>query len=222
MAITPSTHPPKGQIMFTKHLARTTADDSRRHARRGHPSAAVVISSIALFAGLGGVGYAASTIGSAQIKNNSVQGADIKNATIKSADIALGTRIGLKGQKGPAGQQGPAGQTGPKGDPGAPGALGAPGLSGLEKVTDSTGVADSTSPKSITINCPAGKKVLGTAFDILGATTGAEPNLYKEASIDQIVVAADLGSVSFGAYEQKGGSADNWSLYGTVLCATVA
>lgn len=204
--------------MFTKHLRRTSTStgDSGRRAGRRHPSAAVIISSIALFAGLGGVGYAAGTIGSAQIKNNSVQGADIKNATIKSADIALGTRLGLKGQKGPAGDQGPAGQPGPKGDPGAP------GLSGLEKVTGSTGAGDSVSPKSLTITCPAGKQVVGTAFDILGGTSGAAPNQYKEVSMDQLVVAADLTSVSFGAYEQKGGSADNWSLYGTVLCATVA
>jgi hypothetical protein len=205
--------------MFTKHLRRADTDNSARRAGRRHPSAAVVISSIALFAGLGGVGYAAGTIGSAQIKNNSVQGADIKNGTIKSTDIALGTRLGLKGQKGPAGNQGPAGQPGLKGDTGAPGA---PGLSGLEKVTSSTGAGDSVSPKSLTVACPAGKQVVGTAFDILGGTTGVAPNQYKEVSMDQLVVQPDLSSVSFGAYEQKGGSADNWALYGTVLCATVA
>jgi len=189
--------------------------------RRRHPSAAVIISSIALFAGLGGVGYAAGTIGSTQIKNNSVQGADIKNGTIKAADIALGTRLGLKGQKGSTGQQGPAGQTGAKGDPGAPGAPGGPGVSGLERVFDTTG-SDSDSPKSIVVSCPAGKSVVGTGYDLSGALAGAGVNQSKEATVDQVSIASNLGSASFSAYEQKGGSALNWSLRGNVLCATVA
>lgn len=204
--------------MFTKHLRCASTDDSARSAGRRHPSAAVIISSIALFAGLGGVGYAASTIGSPQIRNNAVQGIDIKDGTIKSADIALGTRNGLKGQKGAIGQQGPAGEPGPKGDPGAPGA---PGLSGLERVSDDTAF-NSDSPKNVTIACPAGKKVIGTGFDINGGATGNAPNQYKEATTDQVLIAADLGSVSFTAYEQAGGSATDWLVRGTILCASVS
>jgi hypothetical protein len=210
--------------MFTKHLRRTRTDDSGRSTGRRHPSAAVIIASIALFAGLGGVGYAASTIGSLQIRNNSVQGLDIKDATIKSADIALGTRNGLRGQQGATGQQGPAGQPGPKGDPGAPGAPGnpgAPGLSGLERVTDHT-VSDSNSPKILNVPCPAGKQVVGTGFDISGAVAGVGLNQSKEATVDRVGIAANLGSATFNGYEQKGGSAENWALYGTILCATVA
>jgi hypothetical protein len=51
------------------------------------PSPALVISLIALFVALGGVGYAAATIGSGQIKNNSVRGKDIRNRTIASKDV---------------------------------------------------------------------------------------------------------------------------------------
>jgi hypothetical protein len=54
---------------------------------RWRPTPALVISCIALFVALGGVGYAAATIGSAQIKNNSVRGRDIKNGTIRSRDV---------------------------------------------------------------------------------------------------------------------------------------
>ena len=90
-------------------------------------SPATVIASIALFASLGGVGYAAATIGSAQIKNNSVQGKDIKNGTIKSPDIAQGTRNALKGQTG---AKGAAGANGTNGTNGANGANGAPGQKG--------------------------------------------------------------------------------------------
>ena len=209
--------------MFSKHSTRTSADEPRRSARGARPSAAMIVSSIALFTALSGGAYAAATIGSAQIKNNSVQGADIKDATIKSADIARGTRNGLKGQQGPAGQPGAKGDKGDKGDPGeagAPGAPGAPGVSGLQQVTLIT-PSNSNSGKSIVVACPAGKKVLGTAFDIAGGTTGADPNLYKEVTIDEVDLAPDSTSATFYAYEQKGGSAETWFLSGTVICAAV-
>jgi hypothetical protein len=51
------------------------------------PSPALVISLVALFVSLGGVGYAAATIGSAQIKNNSIRGKDIRNSTITGKDV---------------------------------------------------------------------------------------------------------------------------------------
>jgi hypothetical protein len=51
------------------------------------PSPAMAVAVVSLFVALGGVGYAAATIGSAQIKNNSIRGKDIKNRTIGSKDI---------------------------------------------------------------------------------------------------------------------------------------
>jgi hypothetical protein len=51
------------------------------------PSPALVVSLIALFVSLGGVGYAAATIGSSQIKNNSVQSKDVKNSSLTGKDI---------------------------------------------------------------------------------------------------------------------------------------
>lgn len=92
-----------------------------RRLRRGRPTPAMAIACTALFMALGGVGYAAATVGSAQIKNNSVQGKDIKNSTIKSKDISKGTRDALKGQSGPAGSNGSNGANGANGAPGAPG-----------------------------------------------------------------------------------------------------
>lgn len=50
-------------------------------------SPGLVIAVLALVLASGGVGYAAATIGSAQIKNNSVTGIDIKNRTLTSADV---------------------------------------------------------------------------------------------------------------------------------------
>lgn len=55
----------------------------------GRPSPALVISCIALFVALGGVGYAAATgsIDGREIKNNSVASKDIKNSSIVGGDV---------------------------------------------------------------------------------------------------------------------------------------
>src|SRR5215213_8668612 len=78
----------------------------------GRPSPATVMSAIALFVSLGGVGYAAATIGSAQIVNNSVSSRDIKNRTIRSKDISKKAVSALRGRKGAKGERGPAGERG--------------------------------------------------------------------------------------------------------------
>jgi hypothetical protein len=54
---------------------------------RFRPSPAMIVACAALFVALGGVGYAAATIGSSQIKNNSVRGKDIRNSTITGKDV---------------------------------------------------------------------------------------------------------------------------------------
>ena len=54
---------------------------------RSHITYANVVASLALFLALGGVGYAAATIGSGQIKNNSVRSKDIRNKTVVGKDV---------------------------------------------------------------------------------------------------------------------------------------
>jgi hypothetical protein len=51
------------------------------------PSPALVISLIALFVSLGGVGYAAVTITGKNVKNSSLTGKDIKNSSLAGADV---------------------------------------------------------------------------------------------------------------------------------------
>jgi hypothetical protein len=46
-----------------------------------------VVAVLALVLAAGGVGYAAGTIGSAQIKDNSIQGKDVRNGTLQSKDV---------------------------------------------------------------------------------------------------------------------------------------
>lgn len=68
------------------------------------PSPAMVVALIALFVALGGSSYAALRIGSAQIKNNSIQSKDIKNRTIRGRDIhrrtIRGSNVGVRSLTG--------------------------------------------------------------------------------------------------------------------------
>ena len=51
----------------------------------------LLISMVALFVALGGVSYAAATIGSAEIKNNSVRSKDVKNGDLRGKDLKANT-----------------------------------------------------------------------------------------------------------------------------------
>jgi hypothetical protein len=94
------------------------------------PSPALVVASLALFVALGGVGYAAATIGTADIKNSAVTGEKIKNRTITKKDINRKTVKSLRGSKGETGPAGPAGAIGPDGPIGPQGPTGAEGPQG--------------------------------------------------------------------------------------------
>jgi hypothetical protein len=65
---------------------------SRIASRR--PSASLVIACLALFVALGGVGYAAATIGSAAIVDNSIKSKDVRNNDLRGKDVRADT---LKG-----------------------------------------------------------------------------------------------------------------------------
>ena len=55
-----------------------------------------------------GAGYAAGTIGSAEIEDGSVRSIDVKDKSIKLKDIGKRAQTKLKGQQGPAGPVGPS------------------------------------------------------------------------------------------------------------------
>ncbi len=71
-----------------------------RRLLRYTPSPAMIVALVALFVALGGVGYAATKIGSAQIKNNSIRTQDIRNRTIRGKDVR-GNTIAAKQIKDP-------------------------------------------------------------------------------------------------------------------------
>src|SRR4051794_5092022 len=64
------------------------------------PSPSLAISILALFVSLGGVGYAAATIGTSQIKNGAVTGKKIRNSTIRSRDVRKNARAPEGGAEG--------------------------------------------------------------------------------------------------------------------------
>jgi hypothetical protein len=64
------------------------------HIASRRPSASLVIACLALFVALGGVGYAAATIGSAAILDNSIRSKDVRNETLRGKDVHADT---LKG-----------------------------------------------------------------------------------------------------------------------------
>ena len=89
-----------------------------------------VMSSLAVFAVMGGGAYAAATVASnsvgvAQLKANAVTSAKVKDGSLLARDFKAGQLpAGKQGPAGATGATGPAGPTGPAGEPGAAGAKG--------------------------------------------------------------------------------------------------
>ena len=92
---------------------------------RRHLSYANAMATVAVFIALGGTSYAALTITSKNVKNESLTSADIKNSSLLSKDFKAGQLAA-----GAPGPQGPAGAPGPKGDTGSPGPQGPAGAKG--------------------------------------------------------------------------------------------
>jgi hypothetical protein len=85
----------------------------RNRLSRLRPTPGVVIAAIAVFFAIGGIGYAAATIGTNDIKNGAVTNKKIKKHTIKKSRLAFTVHNGATG---------PRGATGPAGAAGTPGA----------------------------------------------------------------------------------------------------
>jgi hypothetical protein len=172
---------------------------------------------LALFIALGGTSYAAATlpansvgskqikknaVTSAKIKKNAVTSAKVKNGSLREADFAAGELpAGPPGARGPQGVQGPKGDKGDKGDSFVP-----------DIIEDSdTSANDSTSPKTATVNCPAGMLALG-GFNITAADDA--PILVSKnreefpAGISQWVVSA----------RETAAYAGNWQIEANVNC----
>lgn len=100
-----------------------------------HLTYANVMSTVALFLVLGGVGYAAislprNSVGPRQIRKNAVSSSKVKNKSLTVSDFSRSTRTKLTGARGPTGSQGAPGLQGTPGTPGGTGATGPTGPAG--------------------------------------------------------------------------------------------
>jgi len=191
-----------------------------------------LMATVAVFIALGGGAYAISvgknTIKSKHIKDGQVSSADVRDNDLIGTDIdedTLQLRAGPAGPRGPKGDTGNPGVEGAAGPEGAPGpqgvqgAQGNPGLSNVEQVQATSTVTGSQSPKSMTVNCPAGKVVVGSGGFLGGAYfTGVTPNAVAEVVITDINPGAT--SVFVQAFEPDA-YAGSWSVTAKAICANV-
>jgi hypothetical protein len=124
------------------------------------PSAALIVSSIALFVALGGTSYAVTklprnSVGTAQLKSNAVTASKVKDKTLQLADLSPAAKTGL---------------TGPKGDTGPTGTT----TRGFVRAPDTTVVETSGVIDSFTVNVPvAGSLNLSAAIGFNGPGVGS-------------------------------------------------
>jgi hypothetical protein len=83
---------------------------------------------------------------------------------------------------------------------------------GLERVTKFS-VSDSATNKSVTVDCPAGKQLIGTGADIGGSG-------FQRVVLDDIRVNSLLTRVTVTGFETEAGTTANWELKATAVCAT--
>jgi hypothetical protein len=187
------------------------------------PSKATCISTVALLFAVTGTATAAglitgaqikdNTVGSPDIRNNSIATQDVKNNSVTSLDVkdgSLKTSDFAPGQLS-TGPVGPAGPAGAPGATGATGAQGAPGVSALE-IVSVQGALDSLSGKVVSVNCPAGKKLLGGGARLIG-----------EAGNVALDESYPLTATQWRAYgTEVNATAGNWRIDAFAICATVA
>jgi hypothetical protein len=161
------------------------------------PSAAMVVATIAVAFACAGSATAASLITSANVKNNSLKSVDVKNKSLKFRDLAPGARTQLKGEPG---------EQGAKGEPGDGGAGGAAAISGYEQVSQAT--ESNGSLKSLTVQCPAGKKALSA-----GASVPVGSALISNIRV------SDDGNAATVAAADNPDNGNPWALTGRVVCA---
>jgi hypothetical protein len=134
-----------GDVRRKREVAEPSRNNDERRIRL--PSPALAVASVALLVSLGGTSYAvtalpANSVGSAQLRTGSVTSAKVRDGSVRALDLAPATRRALAGQVGPRGPQGEA------------------GVSGVEIVQASSAFTSSPE-RTVTVDCPAGKRVVG-------------------------------------------------------------
>ncbi len=155
--------------------------------RLRRPGPAMLVAMFALFIALGGVSVAATSVllprnsvGTAQIKNDSVTAAKVAHNSISSVLVKNGTLMavdfaanqipaGPQGAKGDTGSTGPQGAKGDTGAAGAQGPRGPSGVMGTMGVAQASGFAAAHSFGYAQVGVPGGKQATGATASWLGA-----------------------------------------------------
>ena len=135
-------------------------------------------------------------IGSAQIRNGSIQ----------VVDLSPRARRALRGQRGPRGFAGEPGAQGPAGVAGPAGPAGAPGLANVEIVFANNATHANTA-LALDATCPTGKRVIAGGFRGAAGTDVLESFPFNDRT----------WRVVFAAQPTAGLNADAYA-----VCATVA
>jgi hypothetical protein len=198
---------------------------------------ATAVAYVALFAALGGTGYAASqlpndSVGSKQIKRAAVAKSDVRANAIDSARVQNGTLMAQDFRSGqlPQGPAGAKGDTGAKGDKGEKGDTGATGLQGPTGTVGAITVQRVDVPLPDTgvaaiaeVACPAGTTAIGGGSSV-SASTSADINVtvsrpYKTGAPSGIPASGEsFDKWRVVAVNPAGGTGDT-TLRGFVTCA---
>lgn len=197
-----------------------------RRIKSHRPSAALLVSVIALFVALSGTSYGAVTkllpknsVGSAQVVDHSLRKVDLAKTTIH----ALKGNRGSKGAAGPAGPSGPAGPAGVQGLQGTTGPPGPPGADAF--VLWAVVAADGTIERSFGVT---GVAKTGTGFYDVGFDVDFEPSQYcafvvglgsvGTADDGQIATRSAPGSGVYVQTYDSGGTASDQGFHLAIFC----
>jgi hypothetical protein len=137
------------------------------------PSPALVISLVALFVSIGGIGYAATTITGKNVKNSSLTGKDVKNSSLTGSDVKNSSLSGKDIKNNSlTGSDVSESKLGKVPSAGTADTAGSAAISKVQIVT-ATGTAptDGSSSATATANCPAGTKVVGGGGQVVDPQT---------------------------------------------------
>jgi hypothetical protein len=169
----------------------------------------LIISAMALTVSLSAGGaYAATVIGTAQLKNSSVTSAKIKDKTITTKDLSAAARKALKGATGPAGTPGAPGAAG------APGATGTPGTSAtaLWAVVKTSGIISRGSGTTGSVRDSIGKFTVTFNRDVSGCAYLADIGLEAPGALPvgytSVVPAPASNAVTVRTGDKNGDLAD--------------
>jgi hypothetical protein len=152
------------------------------------PSPALVISLVALFLSLGGVGYAAVTITGKNVKNSSLTGKDVKNSSLTGKDVKNDSLTGSDVRESGLGKVPSAA---------AADAAGSANIAAVQIVTAAGTAPASGAPATATATCPAGLKVVGG-----GAQVGDPVNAFVNDLWPSSATAFSARVISSGGTDQ--------------------